>query len=50
MATLSTTQVVASWMGIAVPDLLLGVVLFYLAIAMGVGWLAELLHRDRSEA
>jgi len=50
MATLSTTQVVSSWMGIAVPDLLLGVVLFYLAIAMGVGWLAELLHRDRSEA
>ena len=49
MATLSSTQVVASWMGIAVPDLLLGVVAFYLAIAMGVGWLAELLHRDRNE-
>ena len=49
MATLSTTQVVASWMGIAVPDLLLGVVVVYVAIAVGIGWLAENLHRDRSE-
>ena len=49
MATLSTTQVVTSWMGIAVPDLLLGVVVVYLAIALGVGWLAESLHRDREE-
>ena len=49
MATLSTTQVFASWMGIAVPDILLAVVVVYLAIAMGVGWLAERLHRDRHE-
>ena len=49
MVTLSTTQVIASWMGITVPDLLLGVVVVYLAIAMGVGWLAERLHRDRNE-
>ena len=49
MATLSTTQVVASWMGISVPDILLAVVVVYVAVTMGVGWLAERLHRDRHE-
>lgn len=46
MATLSLTQVVATWIGRPVPDLLLGVVVAYIAIALGIGWLAELLHRD----
>lgn len=47
MATLSLTQVAASWLLLRIPDLLLGVVVAYLAIAMGIGLLAEFLHRDR---
>lgn len=49
MATLSTTQVVATWMGRSVPDLLLGIVVAYLAISLGIGWLAEIFHRDIDE-
>ena len=49
MATLSTTQVVALWLGRPVPDLLLGVVVAYVAIALGIGWLAETFHRDIDE-
>ncbi|HSG48134.1 MAG TPA: diguanylate cyclase, partial [Longimicrobiales bacterium] len=47
MATLSVTQAVAAWLLLRIPDLLLGVVVAYLAIAMGIGVLAEFLHRDR---
>ena len=39
----------AVWLGRAVPNLLLGVVVGYVAIALGIGWLAERLHRDRDE-
>src|SRR5205085_1251841 len=46
MAALSLTQAAASWMGRGVPDLLLGVVVAYVTIALGIGWLAERLHRD----
>ena len=49
MATLSTTQVVALWLGRPVPDLLLGIVVAYVAIALGIGWLAETFHRDIDE-
>lgn len=49
MATLSSTHAAASWVGRPVPDLLLGIVVAYIAISLGIGWLAELLHRDRDE-
>ncbi len=48
MATLSLTQVVVLWMGRAVPDILLGVVIAYLALSLGIGWMAERLHRERA--
>jgi putative two-component system response regulator len=41
MAVLSLTQAVASSIGLGVPDLLLGVVVAYVTIALGIGWLAE---------
>lgn len=50
MATLSLTQAAAVWMGRAVPDLLLAVVVVYLAISLAIGWLAEELHKERAEA
>jgi diguanylate cyclase (GGDEF)-like protein len=49
MAALSVSQVVASWMGLGVPDLLLGVVVAYVTIALGIGWLAERLLREREQ-
>lgn len=49
MALLSVTQVASLWMGRALPDTLLLVVAVYLIMAMGIGWLAEVLHRDRDE-
>jgi diguanylate cyclase (GGDEF)-like protein len=49
MATLSFTQALALWMGQNVPDLLLAVVVSYLAIALGIGWMAENLHREKDE-
>ncbi len=48
MATLSITQVGATWRSISVPDQLLGVVIAYVAIALGIGWVAEVLHRERA--
>jgi diguanylate cyclase (GGDEF)-like protein len=49
MAALSLTQVVASWMGLGVPDLLLGVVVAYVGISLGIGWLAERLLTERDQ-
>ena len=49
MATLSVTQAIASGIGLAVPDLLLGIVVAYITISLAVGWLAEIMHRDRHE-
>jgi putative two-component system response regulator len=49
MAALSLTQVVANWMGLGVPDLLLGIVVAYVTIALGIGWLAENLLRERDQ-
>lgn len=50
MATLSMTQAVALWLDKEIPDLLLGVVVAYLGIALGIGWVSELLHMEREEA
>ena len=47
MATLSVTQAVATWWMVRIPDTLPGIVIAYLAITMGIGLLAEFLHRDR---
>ena len=41
MATLSVTQAVVLWLQRPLPDLLLGVVVAYLAISLCIGWLAE---------
>jgi putative two-component system response regulator len=49
MALLSATEAVASTLGQEVPDLLAGVVVAYVAIALGIGWLAELMLRERDE-
>lgn len=48
MATLSLTQVVVLAQGRELPDMLLGVVVGYIAISLGIGWLAETLHDDRA--
>lgn len=52
MAVLSLTQVVVLATGIQTPNwtLLLGVVMVFLLVGLGVGWLAELLHRERRAA
>ncbi len=50
MATLSVTQVVALALGLAIPETLVGVVIAYVAGALGIGWLAELLHQQRGAA
>ena len=52
MALLSTTQVVVLVLGVTSPNwtLLLGVVVFYLGISIGIGIFAELLHRQRRMA
>lgn len=48
MATLSVTYAVATGYGRGLPDMLPGVIIFYLAITFGVGVLAERMHRDRA--
>ncbi len=48
MATLAVTQVLALWLERTIPSVLLGVVVAYLGLALGIGWLAEKLHRDRA--
>ena len=48
MATLSLTQVAVLLVGRQVPDMLLGVVIAYVAISLCVGWLAESLHQERA--
>lgn len=52
MAVLSITQVVVLASGVQTPDwgLLLGVVVAFLLIGFGIGWMAELLHRERRAA
>ena len=46
MATLAVTQAVVLLLGRQIPDLLLGVVVAYVAIALAIGWLAEAFLRD----
>ena len=47
MASLSVTQVVATAMNLALPDLLLGVIVAYIGITLGIGGMAELMRRDK---
>ncbi len=47
MATLSVTQVAATVLDRAIPDLLLAIVVIYIAVSVGIGWVTELLHRQR---
>ncbi len=49
MATLSLTQVAANAFGLRIPEILLGIVVAYVALTMAIGWLAEVLHRDLDE-
>ncbi|MDX1567130.1 MAG: diguanylate cyclase [Longimicrobiales bacterium] len=49
MATLSVTQATLVWLDRTVPELLLGVVVAYVAIALGIGWMAEVFKRDVEE-
>ncbi|MFW6199090.1 MAG: diguanylate cyclase [Gemmatimonadota bacterium] len=46
MATLSVTQATLLWLDRTVPELLLGVVVAYVAISLGIGWMADVFHRD----
>ena len=48
IATLSVTQAAVLLAGRQVPDMLLGVVISYVAISLCVGWLAESLHQERA--
>ena len=50
MAVLSVTQVVALTLRLTIPDTLVGVVIAYVAGALGIGWFAELLHQQTREA
>src|SRR5690606_17472144 len=52
MAVLSITQVVVLSTGLQTPNwtLLMGVVVVFLVVGFGIGWLAELLHRERRAA
>ena len=47
MASLSVTQVVATAMNIELPNILLGVVVAYIGITLGIGGMAEQMHRDK---
>jgi diguanylate cyclase (GGDEF)-like protein len=49
MAAISLTQVVATVLQRTIPDLLFWIVVAYLAIAIGIGWVTELLHRERAD-
>lgn len=49
MATLSVTQLLAWWLDRTVPVILPGAVAAYLAIALGIGWVVEILHRHRDK-
>lgn len=48
MATLSVTYAVTTALGRGLPDMLPGVIVFYLAITLGIGIFAERMHRDRA--
>ena len=52
MALLTSVHVVLLLLGLSEPDwsLLLGVVIVYVGVCLGLGTLADLLHRDRYEA
>ena len=49
MAAISLTQVMATLLGRAIPDLLFWIVVVYLGISVGIGWVTEMLHRERAD-
>lgn len=49
MAVLSLTHAAALLLSLGIPDLLFWVVVCYLGISVGIGWVTELLHRQRAE-
>jgi len=49
MVTLVFTQILATLMARPIPDLLLWIVVAYLAIALAIGWVTEALHRQRAD-
>ncbi len=49
MATLSLTQVAATVLDRAIPEILFAIVVAYLGISVGIGWVTELLHRQRAD-
>ncbi len=49
MALLSLTHAVVTWLDRDLPSLLFPTVVAYLAVGLGIGWVAELLHRQRSQ-
>lgn len=48
MATLAVTQVIALLLGQTLPSGLFSVVVAYIVIILGIGWLAEVLLRDKN--
>lgn len=48
MATVSVTYAVTAALGRGLPDMLPGVIVFYLAITFAIGIFAERMHRDRA--
>ncbi len=50
MVILAATQVAMAYAGRQMPDILFGILIAILALSLGIGWLAERLHRDREEA
>ena len=49
MAVLTLTQVAATVLAREIPELLFWIVVAYLGISVGIGWVTELLHRQRAE-
>lgn len=49
MVTLSITQAVSNYLGHPSLDIFTGVVISYVVLSLGVGWLADLLHGNRSD-
>jgi diguanylate cyclase (GGDEF)-like protein len=49
MATVSVTHALTLAQGRTMPEMLAGVVVGYIAISLGIGWLADTMHSDRAE-
>ena len=49
VVALLATQLVASAMGLPTPDTIVAMTIAYLGIGAAIGWIVEVLHRDRDE-